>query len=225
MKYLKAKNKLSKRTKSRLLLVFVCVFVLMFVFYLSYVVNPLIIGASEAKIRSITQQSLSNSILSVITNSNNTYTNLIKYQYDSDDNISLITVDTYNVNMLAREISLEAQSSLDSTSQAGVDVHLGAFFGVPALASIGPIIKFGLSPIGTVIISFRSEFMTAGINQTHHKIFVNVESSVFVILPTASPEIHTSAEVLIAECVIVGEVPTTYLQSSYLDEMLNLVPV
>jgi len=44
-------------------------------------------------------------------------------------------------------------------------------------------------------------------------------------LPTASPQIEVSTEVLIAECVVIGEIPSTYLQSSYLDEMLNLVPV
>lgn len=225
MRYLKVKNKLSKKTKSRLLLVFIFAFLILLVVYLSCVVNPLIIKASEAKIRSLTQQSISNSVLSVITSSTSTYTNLIKYQYDNDNNISLITVDTYNVNMLAREITLEAQSSLETSSRSGVGVHLGAFFGIPALASVGPIIKFGLSPIGTVVINFRSEFSSAGINQTHHKIYVNIESSVFVILPTASPEVQTSAEILVAECVIVGKVPTTYLQSSYLDEMLNLVPV
>lgn len=224
MKTAKKKKGLSGKTKSRFLLIFVVVFIITILFYLTYVVNPLIVKASEAKIRSITQQSLSSSILSVISNSD-IYDDIINYQYDDNNKISMITVNTFNVNTLTRQISLQAQTNLDNTSEAGIDVHLGAFFGLPVFANIGPLVKFSLSPIGTVLISFRSEFTTAGINQTHHKIYVNVESSVFVILPTASPEVLTSTEILIAECVIVGEVPTTYLQSSYLDEMLNLVPV
>lgn len=224
MKTAKKKKWLSGKIKSRFLLIFIIVFIITILFYLTYVVNPLIVKASEAKIRSITQQSLSSSILSVISNSD-IYDDIIKYQYDDNNKISMITVNTFNVNTLSRQISLQAQTNLDNTSEAGIDVHLGAFFGLPVFANIGPLIKFSLSPIGTVLISFRSEFATAGINQTHHKIYVNVESSVFVILPTASPEVLTSTEILIAECVIVGEVPTTYLQSSYLDEMLNLVPV
>lgn len=220
----KKKFKLSKKFKSRALLVFIVVFIFFILFYLTYVVNPLIIKASEAKIKSITQQSLSSSVLSVITNSD-TYDDIIKYQYDTDNKISMITVDTYNVNLLSRQISLQAQTNLDNTSEAGIEVHFGAFFGMPVLANVGPLIKFSLSPIGTVAITYRSEFVTAGINQTHHKIYVNVETSIFIILPTASPEVLTSTEILLAECVIVGEVPTTYLQSSYLDEMLNLVPI
>ena len=55
-------------------------------------------------------------------------------------------------------------------------------------------------------------------------IFINLQSSVFVVLPTSSPKIDTFTEVLITETLIVGEIPSTYLQSSYLDEMLNLVP-
>ena len=217
------RKKMSKRTKAWFVLFFVVLFITILFVYLTSVVNPIIVEASEAKIKSVTQDTLNNSVLDAI-NDENIYEKLISYSYGADNKISLITVNSHQANILARSISIHAQDMLDKTTKAGVDVHLGAFTGLAAFATLGPTITFNLSPIGAVAVKFKSEFTSAGINQTLHKLFISVDSSVYVILPTASPKIDASTEVLIAECVLIGEVPDTYLQSSYLDEMLNLVP-
>lgn len=222
MDCVKPKKRLSRKTKGRLILTFFIIFIIFI--YLSVVVNPLIVEASEAKIKSVAQLTLSNAILGTL-GANNVYDDIVTYEFDSNNKISFINVDSYKANLLSRNVSTVAQDELNTTNMAGVQVHLGAFTGLAIFATLGPTITFNLSPIGAILVKFRSEFTTAGINQTLHKIYINVDSSVYVILPTASPKIDTSTEVLIAECVIVGEVPTTYLQSSYLDEMLNLVPI
>ena len=212
------------RSKVKIFFVFCLIFLIISVLYLTLVVNPIIVEASEAKIKAVTQDTLNTSVLDKI-NDVNIYEKLISYSYDNNQKVSMITVNSHQANLLARNISIHAQNMLDETTKAGVAVHMGAFTGLAALATIGPTITFNLSPIGAVSVKFKSEFVSAGINQTLHKLFITVDSSVYVILPTASPKINATTEVLIAECVIVGEIPDTYLQSSYLDEMLNLVPV
>lgn len=220
----KTKKKLSKKSKAKILLVFICVLIFAFIWYLTAVVNPVVVEASEAKVKSLTQNTMSNSVLSIISNSD-IYDELISYSFDNNNKINMINVNSYKANILARQISSLAQSTLDNTTSAGIEIHLGAFTGLAALATSGPLIKFNFTPIGTIVVQFRSEFTSAGINQTLHKIYINIQSSVYVVLPTANPKIETSTEVLITECIIVGEIPSTFLQSSYLDEMLNLVPV
>lgn len=219
---MKKKMKKTKKIIAVLLIVFILLFLLGF-FYLNGVVNPIIVEASEAKIKSIAQKALSSSVLSSITNAGS-YDKMINYIYDEDGSLSCINVDTLHTNILTRQISSLAQTSLDNSTEAGIDVHLGTFTGMAVFANIGPLVSFELTPIGTVVIKFRSEFESAGINQTHHKIFIIIESSIFIILPTANPKIDVSTEMLLSECVIVGKIPSTYLQSASLDEMLNLVP-
>ncbi|MBP3389958.1 MAG: sporulation protein YunB [Clostridia bacterium] len=192
--------------------------------YIYAVVNPIVVETSEAKIKSLTQTTLSNSVLNIVSNEENLFDELVKYTYSNENKISLISVSSIKANLLARQITNHAQSQLDSVTSTGVEIHMGAFTGITVLASWGPLVKVGLSPIGTVTATFKSEFVSAGINQTVHKIFINLQSSVFVVLPTSSPKIDAHTEVLITETLIVGEIPSTYLQSSYLDEMLNLVP-
>ena len=187
------------------------------------IVNPVIVQTSEAKVKSITQHTLATSVLNVVQTSN-VFDDLIHYNYDTSGKISLISVNSYDANIVARQISSVAQTQLDSVTATGIEVHLGAFTGIALFASSGPLVRLSLNPIGTVVVKFKSEFVSAGINQTLHKIFIDVQTSVYVVLPTSNPKIDATSEVLVTETVIVGEIPSTYLQSSYLDEMLNLVP-
>lgn len=217
------KNKKKSKKIWTILIVVILLTVLVF-WYIYAVVNPIVVETSEAKIKSLTQTTLSNSVLNIVSNEENLFDELVKYTYSNENKISLISVSSIKANLLARQITNHAQSQLDSVTSTGVEIHMGAFTGITVLASWGPLVKVGLSPIGTVTATFKSEFVSAGINQTVHKIFINLQSSVFVVLPTSSPKIDAHTEVLITETLIVGEIPSTYLQSSYLDEMLNLVP-
>lgn len=224
MEYIKkTKPKRSKKAKIFVWLLVVFVVLGLALWYMYAVVNPVIVQTSEAKIKSLAQHTLTNAVLSVVS-TNDVFNNLIKYQYNDNNEVSIISVNSYDANLMARQISNLAQTQLDSATATGVEVHLGAFTGISIFATSGPLVRVNLTPIGTVTVSFKSEFTSAGINQTLHKIFVNVQSSVYVVLPSANPKIDAATEVLITETVIVGKIPLTYLQSSYLDEMLNLVP-
>ena len=79
-------------------------------------------------------------------------------------------------------------------------------------------------PIGNITCKFTSEFKSAGINQTNHKLYLTVNSNVSVILPIENQIIQTQTQIMIAESIIVGKIPQTYLNSSSVDEMLNLIP-
>ena len=81
-----------------------------------------------------------------------------------------------------------------------------------------------MTPIGSVVCRFISNFETAGINQTVHKIYVNIKASVGVVMPLSSRNFSAEQQVLISESVIVGQVPEVYLYSDTLDTLLNFVP-
>lgn len=217
------KNK-KKSKKVWTILIVIILLIIFNVWYIFKVVNPIVVETSEAKIKSLTQTTLNNSVLNILQNETNLFEELIKYSYTAENKISLISVSSIKANLLAREVTSHAQTQLDSVTSTGIEIHLGAFTGITVFASSGPLIRVGLQPIGTVSATFKSEFVSAGINQTVHKIFIKLMSSVFVVLPTSSPKIDVFTEVLITETLVVGEIPATYLQSSYLDEMLNLVP-
>lgn len=78
------------------------------------------------------------------------------------------------------------------------------------LSGRGPSIPIKMSTIGNVETELVSQFSHAGINQTLHRIYLNVNCKVTILTPFDTIEENITNQVLIAEAVIVGEVPSTY---------------
>lgn len=73
----------------------------------------------------------------------------------------------------------------------------------------GPSITVKMEPIGRVVVTYESLFESAGINQTRHKILVNVKTNLKIILPLQSKEVEVVNQIPISDTVIVGEVPNS----------------
>ena len=71
---------------------------------------------------------------------------------------------------------------------------------------------------------FLSEFVQAGINQTNHKIYVNLTATINVVLPVANKQIVSNTQLLICENIIVGKIPEVYLSSSGIKNLMDLIP-
>ena len=221
----KKKQKLYMPIKFKLAL-FLCVFTLLVIFilvYLNRVVNPVIIESSSAKTRSLSQKAVEQAIYDTI-NGNAIYDSLVMISRDEAGNVAYITTNALQINILARELARSAQEKLEDLGEEGIDIPLGTFTGMPIFVGRGPNINIKLLPIGSISCKFSSEFNDAGINQTNHKIYLTVTTNVSVILPTANQTVQTSTQVLIAESIIIGEIPDTYLNSASIDDMLNLIP-
>jgi len=218
------KHRLTKKQKFFIwLFVFLfCAFLLLN--YLTKNVNPIIISVSEAKVRSLSMIAMNNAITK-LTSDEELYTDLVKIQEDETGKITLIQANVFAINNLTNQIMGETQTELEDMGDVGISIPIGSFSGLPVLNGLGPKVTIRLLPVGNVQCNFVSEFTSAGINQTSHKIFVNLEAKVSLVLPLATKQVTTDTQILICESIIVGSVPEVYLQATSLDEMLNLVPV
>ena len=132
---------------------------------------------------------------------------LCDYRENSNNDITMITANSSLVNSLARNTALLSQSKINDLTSFDVNVPFGTLSGIPLLSEKGPKINIVVTPVGTVNCTFTSTFETAGINQTLHRIYLNVESVVDLIIPTAHTEVATSTPVLLCESVIIGKSP------------------
>ena len=223
VKYEYRKKKIS--TKKKLIIVFtiILLIIISILLYLHYVVNPIIIDASEAKVRSLTQSAVESAVYDVIKDEY-LYSDLIEIIKDSNNDIQMISANAYKINLLSKEILNSAQNNLTTLGEQGIEIGIGTFTGITLFTDKGPKVSLKLSPIGTIYTRFHSEFTSAGINQTNHSIYLYVQTDVSLILPTDTKLISTTTEVLLTESIIQGKIPDTYLNSNQLDEMLNLVP-
>lgn len=218
------KHKLTRKQK-----IFVWFFVLLFLLfvmlnYLNKYVNPIIISVSEAKVRSLSIKAVNNAI-AIVVSEEDVYSNLIKIEEDDTGKITLIQANSLAINDLNRKLMQRTQEQLEVMGETGVQIPVGSFSGLPVLNGLGPKVTIRLFPVGNVVCNFNSEFNSAGINQTNHKIYVNMETKVSLVLPLAIKQVSTVTQMLICENIIIGAVPEVYLQANSLDEALNLVPI
>lgn len=187
------------------------------VVYVFCVVNPMIIETTEHAVFSLSTSAVSDAVYDVLSQENVTYDDLVQVQYNDDGSVSQIQLQTVKLNLIARKFYQVAQVYLDNMGKNGVDVALGAFTGLPFLTGIGPKVNIKLISIGAMTSQFESKFVSAGINQTNHKVYINLYASVSMLLPAYSQTIDSVTEMLVAESVIVGNVPQVYLGNSSLN--------
>ena len=199
-------------------------FIFAIIYYFSAIVNPLVIEISEIRIQALTNKIIGGAVYKVIKD-NASYDSLINITRNGDGDVVLMHANSLQINMLAREISREAQTNIDTMGDHGVEIPLGVFSGIPILAGFGPDINIKLVPIGAISSNFSSEFKSVGINQTLHRIFLHIQANVNIILPTITHHtVSTSTEILVCESIIVGKIPEVYLNSPNIEDMLDLIP-
>ena len=128
------------------------------------------------------------------------------------------------MNLLAARASLAAQQRIAGLEQQSLYVPLGSALGLTLLAGSGPPIEVRILPVGAVNAGFTTEFETAGINQTRHKISLTLTAQVELVIPTGAMEVQVVTQVAVAESIIVGQVPDSYVTVEDTAPMLNLAP-
>jgi sporulation protein YunB len=184
-------------------------------------VVPIVIESSEAQVRAIGTNAVNIAATSVL-QENITYADLFTVVKDNNGDITMIQANSPRINAIARQIANLAQANLDDLGVQTLDIAFGTFTGVALLTGFGPNVKIKIVPIGTANCDFVSSFIPAGINQTIHRIYIDVYADIDVITPIADPTIKVKAEILVCENLIVGKVPDTYLNVGKVADLFDL---
>ena len=148
------KNKVSKKIKikARFILAFFAIFCIAVILYLNFVINPVIIATSTAKVRSLSQRAVESVVWQVISDSS-IYDTLINITRDEKGKIVTLCSNSATINMLVLELTDKAQHALSKMGETGVDIPIGSFSGMPIFTGRGPDINIKIYPhIGIKII-------------------------------------------------------------------------
>lgn len=142
------------------------------------------------------------------------YQDFIKVDKDSQGHIVLMQANTAKLNLVATNTTLTVQKTLENLRWQVFSIPLGQVLGIPMLANYGPRVAYHIMPVGTVRVSIVDKFESAGINQTKHIIYLNFDTSVRIVIPTKSGETVVATQMPLAESIIVGNVPSTFVNVS-----------
>lgn len=149
------------------------------------------------------------------------YGDMMQVQTDAGGRVTMLQANAVRMNELATATALRAQEKLESAESQSVEIPLGAALGVPFLSALGPKVPVKIIPVSAVNANFSTEFESAGINQTRHKIFLSLLVSVRLVIPSGARQVSIAGQALIAEAIIVGQVPQSYVQVPEYDDALN----
>lgn len=183
-----------------------------------------VLSLAQAQARAMAVKVLNQSAEELLASGDVTYDSLMKVVTDGQEQVRLIQANTPEMNRLASKVSLLAQSKLLEKGDQHVRVPLGSALGMTLFAGAGPKITVRVLPVGSVHAEFHTDFQTAGINQTRHRVSLVLTAQVQLVLPTGSKKVSVSTQVAMAESIIVGEVPDTFTDVGNDMDMLDLVP-
>ena len=138
------------------------------------------------------------------------YDQLVIFEKDNYGKIIALKSNMPLMNKLKAGISNQVLRELNSPGQ--LKIPMGNLLDVPFLAGRGPGIGVRIIPVSLVRVSFYNQFTSAGINQTNHRIIIDISIEIKALVPGIQTKTLVENQICLAESVIVGVVPDTYLQ-------------
>ena len=138
---------------------------------------------------------------------------LIHISCDDEDNITSITTDSARVNAINSELGTRLSCAVNKLTERKASFPVGTLSGLDCLSGKGFDIDVSYHSISNVSTQIVSEFESCGINQTKHSLKLLISVKINAVMPAKDVNISTEQEFLIAETVIVGRIPSVYLNN------------
>lgn len=215
---------MKKRTKRIILSLLLIVMIALTTTFLSWQnnVKPVVFTYCDALIASLGMESINRSSADIVALYE--YSDFIETVRDTEGKIVYLGTNTPMVNGFVRSLALRCENALNAIGKQTVYIPVGAFTGSALMSNSGPEVSVDITFFSTVMCDFVTSFESVGINQTRHCIYAKIDVLFNTVLPIAEHEISLSNNVLVAENVIIGEIPNVYVANENATNYLDLIP-
>ncbi len=193
-----------------LFLIFLCCAVLA-VFRSRY--HDTIRSLAETQIRNSTSDLINDAIDRQIEIGNIQYDRIVYFEKDLDGRITALKTNMSEVNRLKTSILNIINDEILALDTDDLGIPIGSLILPEILSGRGPAIPVHIISIRNSDASFESHFTEAGINQTLQQLTMDVSVDVSILVLGRSQSFTVSSQVVVAETIIVGQVPDTFLQT------------
>lgn len=138
------------------------------------------------------------------------YDNMVSVETSANGSVSAVQTNIAEINRLKTGVLKRVDERLENLSEEKLSVPMGNVMLPELFSGRGPDIPVRVLAVRTSDAVFRNSFETAGINQTLHRITIDIHVVITVMTWTGTMQIAVDSAVVAAETVIVGTVPTTY---------------
>lgn len=204
-----------------LLLILVCLVFTYISCVFLFRVQPVFLIRASSYAHNIAEEAINESITQVFDDEFVSYGDLMDIKYDDNGNAVSIAANVSKINNLKSKIASAIQNNVSKNDYGEIAIPLGSVLENDIFQGLGPNISVSVAPFGITKVDFDDEFVAAGINQVRHKIYLNAEVTVSLISSTMEKTETVDSRILIAETVIVGNIPNYYSDSAPIAAITN----
>ena len=174
-----------------------------------YVISDL----AKTSVMNTTSDLTNDAIARQIATGNIAYDRIVFFEKDLEGRITALKTNMSEVNRLKTDILNIINDEILALDNSDIGIPIGSLFLPEFFSGKGIAIPVHILSIRNSDANFVSHFSQAGINQTLHQLIMEVSVDVAVLVLGETSSFTIASEVVVAETVIVGEVPQTYLQT------------
>ena len=202
---------LIRRWLTRLFVLLIAVLVLFFVLRSKY--RLVIEDLAQTQVKNTTSDLTNDAIAKQIAVGDIQYDRIVFFEKDLDGRITALKTNMSEVNRLKTDILNIINDEILALDHSDIGIPLGSLFFPEIFSGKGPAIPVHILSIRNSDANFVSHFSQAGINQTMHRLNMEVSIDVAVLVLGQTSSFSMTSEVVVAETIIVGDVPQSYLQT------------
>jgi sporulation protein YunB len=186
------------------------------------VIEPILIQFTESNAYTLSMKVTEKAIRENLENI--TYDNIISNVKDENGKIVALQANTNELNRISNNLAISIEENISNIDESDIKIPLALLFNTGIFGGVGVKVKIKTVPLGDTKIECKSEFDSVGINQTRHRIILDIKTYYTIIAPVYIKNECYEKEVVLAETIINGDIPNTYynLDLTKESELLNL---
>ena len=174
---------------------------------------PVIRNLAETQVKNTASDLINDAIAKQIAHGTIQYDRIVYFEKDLDGRITALKTNIGEINRLKTDVLNIINDEVLAADESSLGIPLGSLFFSEFFAGKGPRMPIQILAIRNSEADFYSQFTEAGINQTLHQLNMEVFLDVTVLVLGATSDFTISSHMVVAETVIVGAVPDTFLKT------------
>lgn len=186
------------------------------VFLLEVLLWPALRTLTEVQLQNLSVTAMYEAVRTEITENALDYRTLFHVETNAAGAVTFLQPDTVAVNEFAAGVAAAIRNQIAELGQPTIEIPLGRALGSRLLGGLGPRLKVKVFPLVLQDVRIWDTFDSAGINQTRHRLYLNVKLTAKTAVPFIASEVAVEGDFPVAEAIIVGQVPNTYVGGMWL---------
>jgi len=202
---------IDKRKRRIIKLAIAVVLLVAMAVYFSAQIRPLIVNMAAAEVKNAVTTAINEAVKEKMISGDFDYMSLISLEKDDTGQITALVANMVHINTLQAEITNKIIEKIKEERISHLSIPIGNIIGGSLLSGRGPGIGIRILSVSSASSRFINTFATSGINQTRHQIILEATVTVSVLAPGTVTTVPVSTQLLIAESVVIGRVPESYM--------------